>query len=147
MRGLQLQDPTVTSYSTGDQMCQDLHGCTRPRIVILISLRAYLRKMYREQKFTSWIQEMQCSLSGNPKFAAWKRQFTLFTDKSGVWRCGGRLTNADLPFETRHPILLDSQHPLTTLIVLDAHARVKHDGVRETLMELRSRYWMSRLER
>ena len=43
---------------------------------------------------------------------------------------------------TQHPVLLDSQQLLTGLIVLDGHAIVKHNGVSETLAEIRSRYWI-----
>lgn len=35
-----------------------------------------------------WMKGMQTSLEASPKF----------TDESGVWRCDGRLTNADIPF-------------------------------------------------
>ena len=57
---------------------------------------------------TYWIKEMQSSLLNNPKFSAWQQQFGLFIDDVGVWCCGGQLINADLPFMTQHPILLDS---------------------------------------
>ena len=74
----------------------------------------------------------------------WHQQFGLFLDGHGVWRCGGRLTNADIPPTAKNPILLDSQHYFTTLIVREAHSRVMHNGVKETLTELRSRYWIIR---
>lgn len=54
----------------------------------------------------------------------------------------GRLDNADLPYTTRHPALLYKQHHLTFLITQDAHDRVKHNGVKETLIEIRSKYWI-----
>lgn len=47
---------------------------------------------------------------------------------------------SDLPSSTQTLILLDKNHPLTTLIVKDAHRRVLHNGVKETLMELRFAY-------
>ena len=31
---------------------------------------------------------------------------------------------------------------LTTLVVTDAHQRVQHNGVKETLVEVRSKYWI-----
>ncbi|KAL5518067.1 hypothetical protein EMCRGX_G003740 [Ephydatia muelleri] len=68
----------------------------------------------------------------------------MFTDESGLWRCGGRLTNADMPQPSKHPILLETTHPFTTLIVKECHEKVMHNGVRETLSELRSRYWIVR---
>ena len=50
--------------------------------------------------------------------------------------------NADIPYQTRHPILLPRDHYLTTLIVRRAHQRVLHNGVKDTLSEVRSRYWI-----
>ena len=91
-----------------------------------------------------WIREMQTLLIDSPKFITWKQQFGLFADDNGIWRCGGRLTKTDLPFATKHPVLLDQRHHLATLIVRDAHSRVKHNGVKETLAELRSKYWIIR---
>lgn len=91
-----------------------------------------------------WIRDMQESLKTDPKFSTWQKQFGLFVDDDGLWRCGGRLTKAELPFNTRHPVLLHQRHHFTTLIVRDAHGRVKHNGVKETLTELRSGYWIIR---
>lgn len=61
---------------------------------------------------------------------------------TGLWRCGGRLTNAEIPYTTKHPVLLPRSHPLTTLIVRDAHDRVWHNGVKETLREIRRKFWI-----
>ena len=52
------------------------------------------------------------------------------------------MSNSDLPSSAQTPILLDKSHPLTALIVMDAHRRVLHNGVKETLTELRSAYWL-----
>ena len=72
----------------------------------------------------------------------WQRQFQLFVDERGVLRCGGRLTNADLPYATKHPVFLPRKHPLTKLIVLESHARVGHNKERETLTDIRAKYWI-----
>lgn len=58
-----------------------------------------------------------------------------------MW-CGGRLQNASMSFSSKHPILLPKKHHLTLLIVQSAHRRVQHNGVRETLVEVRSKYWI-----
>lgn len=50
------------------------------------------------------------------------------------------MSNSDLPSSAQNPIL----HHLTKLIVMDAHRRVLHDGVKETLTEIRSAYWLIR---
>ena len=91
-----------------------------------------------------WLKDAQSQLHQNAKFPMWKRQLDLFIDESGLWRCGGRLANSDLPSSTCNPILLDKDHPLATLIVVNAHQRVLHNGVKETLAELRSAYWLVR---
>ena len=91
-----------------------------------------------------WICEAQKSFNQEKKFSTWMHQFGLFIDSSGVWRCTGRLDNADIPAAVRHPILLPKKHPLTYLIVQDAHQRIKHNGVKETLVEIRSKYWIIR---
>ena len=91
-----------------------------------------------------WIIDSQSTLEEDPKFPTWKIQFGLFKDDSQVWRCGGRLQNANISFSSKHPILLNKQHPLTTLIVQSAHQRVQHNGVKETLSEVRAKYWIIR---
>ena len=70
------------------------------------------------------------------------KQFNLFRDEEGVLRCGGRLSNAELPYSVKFPILLPRDHPITSLIVKQAHERVLHNGVKETLSETRSKYWI-----
>ena len=38
----------------------------------------------------------------------------------------------------RHPVLLPKHHPLTVLMIGEAHERVMHNSVKETLAEIRS---------
>ena len=89
-----------------------------------------------------WIREAQAQLQQDSKFPLRKRQFDLFVDESQLWRCGGRMSNSDLPLSARTPILLDKNHHLTFLIVKECHGRVMHSGVKATLTELRSKYWL-----
>ena len=89
-----------------------------------------------------WVKEVQHNLVADRNFSDWRRQFDLFLDQTGIWRCGGRLTNADIPYSAKHPILLYKDHYLTVLIARRAHERVLHNGVKETLTEIRSRYWI-----
>ena len=93
---------------------------------------------------TLWVLEAQGSLITDDNFESWKKQLGLFLDPSGVWRCGGRLSNADIPYSTKHPAILPRCHRFTTLMVQQAHERVLHNGVKETLTELRTRYWVIR---
>ena len=42
--------------------------------------------------------------------------------------------NSALAPAAKYPILLDKQHHLTRLLIMDAHKRVFHNGVKETLV-------------
>jgi hypothetical protein len=89
-----------------------------------------------------WISHAQKKLSQQKDFNTLKRQLGLFQDEKGLWRCGGRLQNAKIPYSARHPVLLPRSCPFTALVVHDAHRRVCHNGVKETLTEVRSRFWI-----
>lgn len=92
---------------------------------------------------TLLILEAQAPLRGHKNFSMWKKQLSLFEEDSGILRCRGRIDNAsNLPYSTKHPIILPGDHHLTTLYVRQAHARVLHNGVKETLTELRSQFWV-----
>ena len=89
-----------------------------------------------------WIREVQRSLKNNKNIKSWKQQWNLFEDERGVVRCQGRLGNSDLVDSAKYPILLDSNHHFTTLVVWSCHRRVMHGGIKETLAELRSTFWI-----
>lgn len=89
-----------------------------------------------------WIISVQQQFSNDKNFQRQQAKLRLFQDDRGLWRCGGRLSNAEVSFSVKHPILLPRTHPLTTLIVMEAHRRVFHNGVKETLAETRRRFWV-----
>ena len=70
-----------------------------------------------------WSRAAQIQLLQDPHFEKLKGQFGFFLDENGVWRCGGRLSKAEIPYGVKHPILLPRQHHLTTLVVQRAHSR------------------------
>ncbi|XP_018374646.1 PREDICTED: uncharacterized protein LOC108768615 [Trachymyrmex cornetzi] len=47
-------------------------------------------------------------------------KLTPYIDKFGIIRVGGRLQQASLEHDTKHPVILPRQSPLTTLIIADA---------------------------
>lgn len=64
-----------------------------------------------------------------------------FIDENILIRVGGRLKNSDLEFACKHPILLDSKHPLTRLIMLHQHLKLLHAGPQMLLASVRQVYW------
>ena len=94
-----------------------------------------------EQAKLIWIKDSQSQLKNDGRFPLWKCQLGLFRHESDVWRC---MSNSSLHLAAQTPTLLDKKHCLATLMVMDAYKRVMHDGVQETLTELRSAYWLVR---
>ena len=89
-----------------------------------------------------WIREAQQQFINDKHFLNWKKQFSLYTDKNQVLRCGGRLEHANLASSAKHPVILPREHHLTKLIVMKAHENVCHNGVKETLTDIRSNFWI-----
>ena len=91
-----------------------------------------------------WVRQAQAerfaedggSLKGNKWFAK-RSPLTLspLIDEEGLLRVGGRLTRADLPYDTRHPMILPKKHHITRLIIADVHDRCRHAGVNHVLAE------------
>ncbi|KAJ8985554.1 hypothetical protein NQ317_019938 [Molorchus minor] len=51
-----------------------------------------------------------------------------FLDKHDVLRVGGRLKNSSLPFDVKHPPILDAKHTFTKLMFKNQHERLLHTG-------------------
>ena len=91
-----------------------------------------------------WLLEVQSNLTNRTDFSVLKRQLDLYCDEKGIWRCGGRLEQSNLPYSTKHPIVLPKDHYFSSLVIRQAHNRVGHNGTKETLTEVRSKYWILR---
>ena len=89
-----------------------------------------------------WIKRVQSKIVNSDKFKHMSSSLSLFEDDEGVVRSRGRIENAPLPYDTRFPILLPRKHPFTDLVILSCHEEVMHNGVQETLVQLRSRFWV-----
>ena len=63
-------------------------------------------------------------------------------DAGSILRVEGRLENAELPLDAKHPIILPSPHALTRLIALHEHFKAVQAGHSYTLMKTRQRFWI-----
>ena len=88
-----------------------------------------------------WLKTTQADLQRQGNFQQLKNDLGL-VENEGVLRCFGRLVNSDLDFVARRPIILPRNHAYTTMVINDCHERVMHGGVRATLAEARSKYWI-----
>ena len=158
-----LREIKVSRYPIHNLMVANNHNCRSGISAImtcedfsslqkLLRITAYvmrfidtLRQVIERKIVTSaraerlWIIESQKCLEEDGNFLTWQRQFGVYLEDK-VRRCKGILGNADLPHQAKYMILLHKSHHLSLLIVRDAHNRVMHDGVKETLTEIRSKY-------
>lgn len=72
---------------------------------------------------------------------------SLFLDDNMILRVGGRLVNADLPYDTKHQILLPDKHPITALIIEECHEKSMHGGPKLTESILRQTFWICNSQR
>jgi hypothetical protein len=99
-----------------------------------------------------FIQKQSCRevwdfLHGNRAASAptMVKQLDLFIlEGEGLIRCRGRISHAELPFHTKHPILLPSKHHVTRMIIGHSHKESLHAGVQETLCKARENFWIPR---
>ncbi|KMQ86784.1 gag-pol protein, partial [Lasius niger] len=71
-------------------------------------------------------------------------KFNPFVDGKGIMRVGGRLKNASLSHDEKHPVILPSESHLTRLFIEASHRRTLHGGVQSTLGLLRQHFWIPR---
>lgn len=65
-----------------------------------------------------------------------------YLDDDGLLRVGGRIDQAAVQLDKKHPYILPSDSHLSKLIIWDAHYRTLHGGPQIMLNYLRSKYWI-----
>eukprot|EP00794_Sanderia_malayensis_P004267 gene4267-biopygen3471 len=88
-----------------------------------------------------WLKDRQQKLQTLKEFNSLKAQLRL-VEENELLICKGRLGNSELEAPSMYPIILPRNDEFTKLIVLDCHKKVGHLGVKSTLAELRSRFWI-----
>lgn len=64
-----------------------------------------------------------------------------FLDTDGLIRVGERLSNAQIQYNQKHPVLLPSKNHLVTLLLKKEHVRLGHAGAQTVLSNIRLEYW------
>ena len=52
------------------------------------------------------------------------------------------MEKADVPRNAKHPIILPRKHPITELVIREAHERLHHAGINHVLADTRTQYWI-----
>ena len=63
-------------------------------------------------------------------------------DEIGILRVGGRLENALIDYDAKHPIILPYRDHVTDLIISQHHQKTGHLGQEYVLSSLRHQYWV-----
>jgi hypothetical protein len=63
---------------------------------------------------------------------------------NGILCVGGRIDKAELPWEAKHPIILDHGHDITRLIVIHYHRKLIHARVEHVFNHIHEKYWILR---
>lgn len=95
-------------------------------------------KVIQEKYFAPELQDLKNSRTMRNKSL---KTLKPFIDDSGVIRVGGRLLNADIEYEHKHPVLLPSKNFVVRLIIKKEHLRLYHAGAQNVLANIRLRYW------
>ena len=103
----------------------------------------YLQFAELEHAKQLWILNEQKSIIKDKRYMKEvHHSLGIYKDEEGLLRLRGRLQHSELEHEAKYPIYLDKNSYLTRLLILDCHEKVMHCKVRDTLTELRSRYWV-----
>ena len=66
-----------------------------------------------------------------------------FLDKDGILRVGGRIKQASISEEVKHPIILPKEGHVSKLVIRHFHEKTEHQGTGFTLNKIRSSgYWI-----
>lgn len=65
-----------------------------------------------------------------------------FLDKNGLLRVGGRIEESNIPYEGKHPIILNDKGLFTEIIIRHIHIETLHGGPQLTLNIIRQRFWI-----
>ena len=63
-------------------------------------------------------------------------------DDQSLIRVGGRLINADLEFDAKHPLILPYESCLSVLLIRHEHIDGKHIGIQTVISNLRQQFWI-----
>lgn len=101
---------------------------------------AAMVKLSQQLSYGNEIRQLTLNkpLSSTHKLAA----LTPFLDSQSILRVGGRLENADINYDQKHPYILHKDNNLTLLIVRYYHIKYLHAGTRQMHYLLSLKYWI-----
>lgn len=65
-----------------------------------------------------------------------------FIDESGILRMWGRITNANISYDERHPIIIPAHSQFSKLIMFEAHSKTGHGSIQDMMHYVQEKYWV-----
>lgn len=146
-------DPIFTLYSSLVQLQSVVAYCLRfahntknpldkrSGVLSVRERHAAMDRLIKLVQATEFASDIEC-LNRNKQCSTRLRRLLPFVDEDGLLRVGGRLNNSNLPFHVKHPLLLPKIHPLTNLIVDNAHKVHCHVGPTALQAILQKDFWI-----
>ena len=98
-----------------------------------------IRKVQQEE-FSEEIRRLKENKS--VKTTSILKTLTPFIDDQNILRVGGRLRNAVVDENLKHPVIIGKRNDLIPLILEDAHLKTLHGGIKLMITYLISKYWI-----
>ena len=118
--------------------------------LILKVIENRILRFMNNLKRMNWMQLSKFGLKkiknrlNEKKLKALRNDLNLICDENGLLRYEVRLKLAPLPYYAKMPYLINSEHNLARLIVECFHRDWKHVTIKQTLSELRQKFWICR---
>ena len=74
------------------------------------------------------------------KMPLYVNQFNLYIDEDTILRCRSRISKANVPDDSKRPILLPAKTKFSELVVKECHGKVMHNGINDTLCAVREKF-------
>ena len=88
-----------------------------------------------------WLRNEQSQIN-EKQLNQFKQALGAYRDENDIIKLKGRLEHAGLNVNTKFPVLIPKSSYIGDLIILDAHVEVLHYGMKDTLNQVRSEYWL-----
>ena len=89
-----------------------------------------------------WLMFIQHDVTKINNYKQLEKYLNLQKDEENIIRCRGRLKNAPMEYDGKYPIILPKNSKFTKSVVKRYHKLVLHNGVRETLNQIRPKFWI-----
>ena len=103
-------------------------------------------RVIQQQAFPNEMKACQDHVNENTKKPISKSSSILSLDPvltdDGLLRVGGRLRNAPIDHQAKHPVILPTDCHVSNMIIRHTHETINHEGRNHVLGELRQRYWI-----